>query len=165
EVGLDRDPDPSPEAFAIALDRAHGLVEEDPLDPEEGDEHRREPEGLVHPARRLRHPVVEAREINAAEHHPRHPKVVEHPPELLGRVDQVDDDDGPRPNHSPCSPGSPDCDSSRSTPPALIGWTNCTRAPPAPRVGSGRRSWTPAARRCASSAASSSLARQTWWMP
>ena len=52
-----------------------------------------------------------------------------------------------------------------STPPVLFGCTNWTQQPPAPRVGSGRSTSKPASRRRASSARTSSLARQRWWMP
>src|SRR4051794_16697285 len=127
-------PHPPPEALAVALHLADSFVEEDPLDAEEGDEHRRETQRLTPLAHRLGHPVVEARDVDAAQHHSRHAELLENPPELLGRIDQMDDHQRAGTDHPPCSPS----ESSSSTPPALLGWTNCTQQPPAPRVGSGR---------------------------
>src|SRR5205085_6140810 len=97
-----------------------------------------EPEGLIARAGGLGHPVVEAGNVDAAQHHPRHAELLEDPPELLRGVDEMDDHQGTRADHEwPCSPS----DNSSSTPPALLGWTNCTQQPPAPRVGSGRSTW------------------------
>src|SRR5262245_4882213 len=93
EVALDRHPDPLGEALLVALDRAHRLVEVQPLDPEQGHEHGRQPERRGFLRGRLRYPLAEARDVDPAQLDARDPEVVEDAPELLGRVDQVDEDD------------------------------------------------------------------------
>src|ERR1700687_6223680 len=152
KVALDRHADPSREALLVALHLPDRLVEEDPLDTEERHEHGAQPERLVAAADCLGHPVVEARQADSSQVDAGHRQLLQHAPELLGGIGEMDDDDrsgadrygSPLPcSRAPAAPAAPaaGCDSSTSTPPALFGCTNWIQQPPAPRVGSGRSTW------------------------
>src|SRR5216684_5770160 len=80
------------EALAIRLDGAGGLVEKDPFDAEERDEHRDEIEIRLLVAGDLMDPVLERIEIDAAHRHTGGGEGHQHPEELLLGIDEIDDD-------------------------------------------------------------------------
>src|SRR5690606_25543883 len=78
-------------ALAVALDLPHPVVEEDPLDAEERHEHRRQPGRRRLAAGDLDHPLFEYGEAEASKDGADRLETLEDPPELLGRIGEVDD--------------------------------------------------------------------------
>src|SRR3954449_8756218 len=149
------------EALPVRLHRTRRLVEEDPFDAEERDEHRDQVEVGLLVAGDLVDPVLERIEVDAAHRHAGGGERTQHAEEFLFRIDEIEDDQrGGREAF--------DHDfslSSISTPLPAAGWRKATRQPCAPGTGASLMSRYPSDLRCARCGSMESTRKQMWWIP